>query len=167
VPRGDSARNRQLARVDTLMTIMNAVVGTISTSSSQLRHELEALIGGMDGDDSAELISVVAALRAENEQLREALIGRAVIEQAKGILMLRQDCEAEEAFDLLRELSRRERRKVRDLAAEVVRTRGESVREPLDLRRGPERASPGSGTGTGNVVDLREGSGSGPHAIPG
>ena len=44
-----------------------------------------------------------------------------MIEQAKGMLMLKHRCDADTAFGLLLEISRRERRKVRDIAADVVR----------------------------------------------
>ena len=58
--------------------------------------------------------------REHNLQLDEALRSRAVIEQAKGILMARSNISADEAFDLLRRASQRENRKLRELAAEIV-----------------------------------------------
>src|SRR3982751_1536737 len=124
--RGD-AGGQQLARVETLMTIIHDVVATLSHSSSQLRQELSLLIEAGLRETSAELERTVAALRNENEQLREALTGRAVIEQAKGIIMIRCGCGPERAFDLLCELSRQQRRKVRELAGEVVAGRGETL----------------------------------------
>jgi AmiR/NasT family two-component response regulator len=60
------------------------------------------------------------ALRAENRQLREALEGRAVIERAKGALMVLHGCGEIDAFDILLAGSRRERRKVRAVAADVL-----------------------------------------------
>jgi two-component system, response regulator / RNA-binding antiterminator len=45
---------------------------------------------------------------------------RAVIEQAKGIVMARRGIDAEEAFDLLRERSQRPGHKLADIAAAVV-----------------------------------------------
>jgi GAF domain-containing protein len=54
------------------------------------------------------------------EQLAEALRSRAVIEQAKGILMADRHCDAETAFDVLRELSQRSNRKLRDVAHALV-----------------------------------------------
>jgi AmiR/NasT family two-component response regulator len=53
-------------------------------------------------------------------QLEQALVSRAVIEQAKGIVMGRDRCDAEEAFLRLRRRSQHENRKVRDLARELV-----------------------------------------------
>ncbi len=43
-----------------------------------------------------------------------------VIEQAKGVLVERTGCTPEEAFDTLREMSMRENRKLRDVAAGLV-----------------------------------------------
>jgi AmiR/NasT family two-component response regulator len=52
--------------------------------------------------------------------LRQALSSRAVIDQAKGILMARHGIDAEAAFALLSETSQRENVKVRDLAARLT-----------------------------------------------
>jgi GAF domain-containing protein len=54
------------------------------------------------------------------QQLQEALISRAVIDQAKGILMARHGTGADEAFNVLRTTSQSENRKLRDLAQEMV-----------------------------------------------
>jgi PAS domain S-box-containing protein len=59
-------------------------------------------------------------LVTEVEQLREALTSRATIEQAKGILMLRTRCTAQEAFELLSRRSQERNVKLRDVAAELV-----------------------------------------------
>ncbi len=52
--------------------------------------------------------------------LRRALETRGVIEQAKGVLIARQRCTDEQAFDILRRASQRMNRKLRDVAAELV-----------------------------------------------
>jgi GAF domain-containing protein len=62
--------------------------------------------------------------RALTEQLEEALLSRPVIEQAKGILMKEHECDADQAFEILRRSSQTANRKLRDLAAEIV---GEAV----------------------------------------
>jgi GAF domain-containing protein len=49
-----------------------------------------------------------------------AMEHRAVIEQAKGIIMAAQHCSADEAFDILRRASQRENRKLRDIASDLV-----------------------------------------------
>lgn len=54
------------------------------------------------------------------EQLNEALTSRAVIDQAKGIIIGTNGCTAEEAFDVLRKASQRENHKLRDIAQRMV-----------------------------------------------
>lgn len=54
------------------------------------------------------------------EQLREALDSRAIIDQAKGILMALRQISAEEAFALLVEQSQRENVKVREVAVRFI-----------------------------------------------
>jgi GAF domain-containing protein len=58
--------------------------------------------------------------RSRAEQLEFALTHRAVIEQAKGIIMSTMRCSADDAFDVLVQQSQRENRKLRDIAAEIV-----------------------------------------------
>jgi GAF domain-containing protein len=53
-------------------------------------------------------------------QLRLALQSRAVIEQAKGMLMQRHGCTADDAFERLAAESQRQGRKLREVAAELV-----------------------------------------------
>lgn len=53
-------------------------------------------------------------------QLQEALAGRSVIDQAKGIIMHASGCSAEAAFDELRRLSQHHQVKVADLARLLV-----------------------------------------------
>ncbi len=56
-----------------------------------------------------------------SEQLGQAMQSRAVIEQAKGIVMARSpQVTADEAFDVLRKASQRENVKVRDIAQRIV-----------------------------------------------
>jgi AmiR/NasT family two-component response regulator len=54
------------------------------------------------------------------DQLEHALHHRVVIEQAKGILMEREQLDAAGAFDRLRKAARARRRRVSEVAAEVV-----------------------------------------------
>ncbi|SNS56444.1 GAF domain-containing protein [Geodermatophilus pulveris] len=49
-----------------------------------------------------------------------AMETRAVIEQAKGVLMAQRGVDAEKAFDILREASQRYNRKLRDIAVGIV-----------------------------------------------
>jgi GAF domain-containing protein len=53
-------------------------------------------------------------------QLQTAMASRAVIEQAKGIVMGRRRCTADEAFAILTKISQDSNRKLRDVAATLV-----------------------------------------------
>jgi GAF domain-containing protein len=54
------------------------------------------------------------------QQLQEALISRAVIDQAKGMLMQEYGIGGDEAFERLRKQSQQQNRKLRELAQEMV-----------------------------------------------
>jgi GAF domain-containing protein len=54
------------------------------------------------------------------DQLQTAMESRAVIEQAKGILMAQQGCTPDEAFGLLVKLSQSSNRKLREVAQALV-----------------------------------------------
>ncbi|MEO8692434.1 MAG: GAF and ANTAR domain-containing protein [Acidimicrobiales bacterium] len=53
-------------------------------------------------------------------QLNEALTSRSVIDQARGILIARTGCSADEAIAALKQRSQRENRKLREIATEIV-----------------------------------------------
>jgi hypothetical protein len=61
-------------------------------------------------------------LREELEGLRRAMEHRAVIEQAKGIIMASTGRTPDEAFELLRQQSQHSNMKLRDIAADIVAT---------------------------------------------
>jgi GAF domain-containing protein len=72
---------------------------------------------------NAHLYEAAATL---TQHLQAAMASRAVIEQAKGILMGERRCSAEEAFRILTRLSQDTNRKVRDVAAALVTRAGDS-----------------------------------------
>lgn len=61
-----------------------------------------------------------AQLTEQARNMRVAMDSRAVIEQAKGVLMAQRHVDADQAFDILREASQRYNRKLRDIAAGIV-----------------------------------------------
>jgi GAF domain-containing protein len=75
--------------------------------------------------------------RRTADNLQAALESRAVIDQAKGVLMERYRLTPDQAFQMLARASMNANRKVRDVADELVRT-GEF---PVAAPRGPERRS--------------------------
>ncbi len=104
----------------------NAVVGSLAVygdapgafddADVSLADWVAAVAGGV----------LVAAVRCrsaatEVEQLRTAMASRAVIEQAKGILMARHLVDEGAAFAMLRARSQGENRRLRDIATAVVR----------------------------------------------
>ncbi len=56
-----------------------------------------------------------------SQQLQQAMSSRAEIEQAKGVLIEQSGVTSEEAFELLKRASQRENRKLREIAAEIVK----------------------------------------------
>ena len=85
------------------------------------------------GTDVAEVIAVAVANADAHAQLfdqarnmRVAMESRAVIEQAKGVLMAQRHVDAEQAFEILREASQRYNRKLRDIAAGIVESAAEA-----------------------------------------
>jgi len=86
---------------------------------------------GDDDVETASLFTSQAAIVLANAQaywdardlsagLSEAMKHRAVIEQAKGILMAAQGCDEDAAFDLLVAASQRENVKLREIAQRIV-----------------------------------------------
>ena len=84
----------------------------------------EALEAGLD---TAEVVAVAIAnadahwqASEQARNMRLAMESRAVIEQAKGVLMAQRRLTAEQAFEVLRDASQRYNRKLRDIAAGIV-----------------------------------------------
>lgn len=65
----------------------------------------------------------VAALREQVDQLQHALDSRVLIEQAKGMLAERHDEPVDVAFERLRDHARCARRRVVDVAEDVIEGR--------------------------------------------
>jgi GAF domain-containing protein len=66
---------------------------------------------------NAELFHATSTLA---EQMQQAMASRAVIEQAKGILMRERRCSADDAFAVLVRLSQEGHQKLRDVAQRIV-----------------------------------------------
>jgi GAF domain-containing protein len=94
-----------------------------STTTSAFANA-ESLRAGLE---VAEVIAVAVANADAHWQLGEqarnmglAMQSRAVIEQAKGVLMAQRHVDADQAFEILREASQRYNRKLRDIAIGIV-----------------------------------------------
>jgi PAS domain S-box-containing protein len=97
---------------DTPITEQGRVVGVIGVAEP-LSDDL------VDGSVSVTPQIESAALRLA-EQMREAMETRAVIEQAKGMLIAAHGCTPDDAFQMLSESSQRSNRKLRDVARAMV-----------------------------------------------
>ncbi|WP_345561309.1 ANTAR domain-containing protein [Streptomyces plumbiresistens] len=92
----------------------------------------------MPATGDADLLAEVVELRAKNEQLARALASRAVIDQARGMVMALAPCSSERAWDVLVDVSQHCNIKLRDVAvALVVTTNDRTLPEPIqrELRR--------------------------------
>lgn len=83
-------------------------------------------------------IALRMARRAElTDDLQAALAGRAIIDQALGIIMGQRRCSADEAFAVLREVSQTGNIKLRDVAVRLVTvTTGRPPRAEAPLQQG-------------------------------
>ena len=77
-------------------------------------------------------VALTAALRTYDQisltdNLRIALSSRSVIDQAIGIVMGRERCSADQAFDVLRKVSQQRNTKLRHVAAELVTAIGRAA----------------------------------------
>jgi GAF domain-containing protein len=100
-------------------------IGTLNIYSTQSNSfdtndvEIASLFASQAAIVIANSVAYSSA-QSTNDQLRDALDTREVIGQAKGILMEREGCSPDEAFGLLRGISQRTNRKLRDVAQDVV-----------------------------------------------
>lgn len=103
--------------------------------------------------EAAVLAETVDRLRDEVDGLRRAMRSRGVIEQAKGVLMARMSCSADEAFGHLAQLSQSSNMKLVEVAAGLL-----GVAAPPDAPEPPAppemwRPAPGARTDAGAERD--------------
>jgi AmiR/NasT family two-component response regulator len=103
-----------------------------------------AYIVDTGADELQSAIDITLQRFSEYHNLQGAFGRRALIEQAKGILMARHGIDAEEAFEMLREHSQRSGHKLGDLATAIVDSH--RLLTPSDRRR-PPAATNGRGSG--------------------
>ncbi|MGB8649238.1 MAG: ANTAR domain-containing protein [Mycobacteriales bacterium] len=85
--------------------------------------ELAVMLAGHAAVALANAASYRDAVRLA-EQMQDAMRTRAVIEQAKGVVMAQRSCDPETAFSVLREASQNGNRKLRDIAEVIVAAAG-------------------------------------------
>jgi GAF domain-containing protein len=106
------------------LAVKGATIGALNLYSDQSNGfdgavDVGRLIAGQAGVTIANA-DLYRTSRMLADQLQEAMLSRAVIEQAKGVIMAEQRCTPDEAFDLLRQASQRENVKLRDIAQRIV-----------------------------------------------
>jgi GAF domain-containing protein len=89
----------------------------VDDSDVELAEDVAAWVAVAVGNAEA-----AARTRHDLSQLRTVMISRACIEQANGILMERHKIKEDEAYTILTHASQRTKTKLRDVAAELVRT---------------------------------------------
>lgn len=112
-------RDRTTGALNLYSTSVDALEGTPLESARLLARQASIVLANA---------SVLMSAELANQHLQEALASRDVIGQAKGVLMARRGLNADQAFDVLRRRSQHEGRKLRDIAAEVLR----SIERPSD-----------------------------------
>ena len=101
-------------------------IGALNNYSTQVGAFAtpEALKAGIEVSEALAVAVVNADAHArvadQAHNMRLAMESRAVIEQAKGVLMAQRGVDAQQAFDMLRDASQRYNRKLRDIASGIV-----------------------------------------------
>ncbi|MGR6966766.1 ANTAR domain-containing protein [Geodermatophilus sp. URMC 61] len=103
-----------------------STIGALNVYSTQ-----PAAFASRESEEAATAVAEAVAVAVANadaqdrlaehaQNMRAAMESRAVIEQAKGVLMAQRAVDADEAFEILREASQRYNRKLRDIARGIV-----------------------------------------------
>ena len=101
-------------------------IGALNNYSSQVSAFAtpDSLRAGIEVAEAVAVAVVNADAHArivdQAHNMRLAMESRAVIEQAKGVLMAQRGIDAQQAFDMLRDASQRYNRKLRDIASGIV-----------------------------------------------
>jgi GAF domain-containing protein len=116
------------------MRLRDTIIGSVnafSTETTTLGDDERRVIQGLADIATIAILQERAIARAEavTDQLQSALNSRIVIEQAKGALARIERVTVDEAFEIMRSRSRSSRRRLVDVAAEVL-DRGLTHRTP-------------------------------------
>ena len=106
---------RELPRGALVLSLFGVRPGVLDAESNPMADTLAAFGGAM-------LTNATAYHQAQRtaSQLRDAVVARSVVDQAKGILMHALGCAADDALRRLRQESQRRHVKVTEVASEVV-----------------------------------------------
>jgi hypothetical protein len=98
-----------------VLSLFGVRPGILDTESSPMADTLAAFGGAMLANATA-----YGQAKRTASQLKDAVVARSVVDQAKGILMHALHCDADEALRRLRQESQRRHVKVTEVAAEIV-----------------------------------------------
>jgi hypothetical protein len=106
---------RELPRGVLVLSLFGVRPGVLDVRSNPMADTLAAFGGAM-------LTNATAYGQAQRtaSQLKDAVVARSVVDQAKGVLMHALGCDADDALRRLRQESQRRHIKVTEVAAEVV-----------------------------------------------
>jgi GAF domain-containing protein len=110
-------QNASIGALNIYSTRVRAFAGDSMSAALSVTESIAVVVANADAH---------AQLGEQAHNMRLAMESRAVIEQAKGVLMAQRHVSAEEAFEMLREASQRSNRKLRDIATGIV----DSTRDP-------------------------------------
>lgn len=107
------------------MRLRDTIIGTVNafgTVDGELGADERRVVQGLADIATIAILQERSIARAEalTEQLQGALNSRIVIEQAKGALARIEGVSVDEAFEILRSRARADRRRLVDIAAEVL-----------------------------------------------
>jgi hypothetical protein len=104
---------------DVCLSVFGARRRTLGPDSVAVAERLLAFGGAAVG-----VASEYGEARRTARQLRDAAESRAVVDQAKGVLMHALGCSAEEALQRMRQVSQAQNMKVTDVATRIIQSRG-------------------------------------------
>lgn len=123
---GRIARRRGITHILSIgLPVQQQTTGALNiygSGGNPFDAETREVASAFAGYAAVAVANVGAYARAQNlaRNLQRALQSRAVIEQAKGILMAQRGISAEAAFELLSMYSQTSNRKLRDIARDIV-----------------------------------------------
>jgi hypothetical protein len=123
---------RELPHGALVLSLFGVRPGVLDAESSPMADTMAAFGGAMLANATA-----YGQARRTASQMKDAVVARSVVDQAKGILMHALGCDADDALRRLRQESQRRHVKVTEVAAEVVagakgakRTKGSTGARP-------------------------------------
>jgi AmiR/NasT family two-component response regulator len=135
-PEGQAKISHELARAVAAQRRAQSICGRALTVSAMVEAGRVARRSNRDNRAVArESRDHVRALENQVANLQIALERRGVIEQAKGILMARLGCGADDAFGVLVRVSQTHHRKLREVAAAIVEDRASALERKPSGRR--------------------------------